>query len=107
MDRTDKFRQHIQEGYTFRDQYITVGGAILDGQPLKDCFVNIPLRTLNRHGLIAGATGTGKTVTLQMIAENMAAKGIPVLMMDLKGDLSGIAVAGASNAKIEERHAVI
>ena len=65
------------------------------------------MKTLNRHGLIAGATGTGKTVTLQIIAENMAAKGIPILMMDLKGDLSGIASAGVSNAKIDERHAAI
>jgi uncharacterized protein len=107
MEREDKFRQSIQEGYTFKGDYMTMGGAILDGVPLANCQVHIPLKTLNRHGLIAGATGTGKTVTLQIIAENMAAKGIPVLMMDLKGDLSGIAAAGASNAKIEERHAAI
>lgn len=107
MERIDKFRQHIQEGHTFKGDFITLGGAILDGVPQPNCQVNIPLKTLNRHGLIAGATGTGKTVTLQIIAENMAAKGIPVLMMDLKGDLSGVAAAGASNAKIEERHLAI
>ncbi|MCC6601253.1 MAG: DUF853 family protein [Crocinitomicaceae bacterium] len=107
MERTEKFKLHIKEGNTFKGDSIILGGAILDGQPLSDCNVCIPLKTLNRHGLIAGATGTGKTVTLQIIAENMAAKGIPVLMMDLKGDLSGIAVAGISNPKIEERHRLI
>ena len=66
--------------------------------------IQIPLKTLNRHGLIAGATGTGKTVTLQVIAENMCNAGIPVLLMDLKGDLSGISKEGMSNPKIEERH---
>lgn len=107
MDRIEAFKTHITEGYTFKGDYITIGGAILDGQPQQGAQVNIPLKTLNRHGLIAGATGTGKTVTLQIIAENMAAKGIPVLMMDLKGDLSGIAAAGVVNPKIEERHQLI
>jgi DNA helicase HerA-like ATPase len=107
MERSELFRNHIIEGHTFKGDYITLGGAILDGQPQTGCLVNIPLKTLNRHGLIAGATGTGKTVTLQIIAENMAAKGIPVLMMDLKGDLSGISATGTSNPKIEERHASI
>jgi DNA helicase HerA-like ATPase len=107
MERIDKFKEHITTGHTFKGDFITLGGAILDTQPLTNCLVNIPLKTLNRHGLIAGATGTGKTVTLQIIAENMAGKGIPVLMMDLKGDLSGIAASGASNPKIEERHTAI
>lgn len=91
MDRISSFQTHITEGYTFKGDYITLGGTILDGTPQQGAQVSIPLKTLNRHGLIAGATGTGKTVTLQIIAENMANKGIPVLMMDLKGDLSGIA----------------
>jgi len=107
MERIDQFRQSINDGYSFKGDYIALGGAILDGEPLHDSLVKIPLKTLNRHGLIAGATGTGKTVTLQVIAENMASKGIPVLMMDLKGDLSGIAAGGASNPKIEERHTAI
>jgi len=84
-----------------------LGVAIYEGQPQGGCEVRIPLKTLNRHGLIAGATGTGKTVTLQIIAEQMAHHGIPVLMMDVKGDLSGIAAHGIINAKIEERHQVI
>ncbi len=107
MERNEKFKEHINSGYSFKGEYFTLGSALLDGSPQPNCHVNIPLKTLNRHGLIAGATGTGKTVTLQIIAENMAAKGIPVLMMDLKGDLSGIAAQGASNPKIEERHAAI
>ena len=107
MDRIETFKKHIADVYTFKGDSITMGSAILDGNPLAGSLVQIPLKTLNRHGLIAGATGTGKTVTLQIIAENMAAKGIPVLMMDLKGDLSGVAAGGAVNPKIEERHGLI
>ena len=64
----------------------------------------MPLKTLNRHGLIAGATGTGKTKTLQIIAEQLSAQGIPSMLMDIKGDLSGIAVASDGHPKIDERH---
>ncbi len=81
-----------------------MGGAMIDGKCLSDTFVKIPLKTLNRHGLIAGATGTGKTKTLQCLAEQLAEKGVPSLLMDIKGDLSGIAAGGAVNSKIEERH---
>lgn len=103
----ENFISHIQEGYTFKGGFISLGAAIHESNPVGEAQVKIPLKTLNRHGLIAGATGTGKTVTLQVIAENMANEGIPVLMMDLKGDLSGIAMPGTSNAKIEERHNAI
>lgn len=102
-----KFTQTINDGYACKGDSIILGAALLDGVPQKDAQVKLPLKTLNRHGLIAGATGTGKTVTLQVIAENMCAKGIPVLLMDLKGDLSGIAKAGTTNPKIEERHTAI
>ena len=101
------FTQIIIDGYASKGDYILLGSALFNGVPQKDAKVKLPLKTLNRHGLIAGATGTGKTVTLQVIAENMCAKGIPVLMMDLKGDLSGIAKEGTTNPKIEERHALI
>ena len=107
MADLSKFKQTIIDGYTTKGDFILLGAAMLDGTPQADAQVKLPLKTLNRHGLIAGATGTGKTVTLQVIAENMLAKGIPVLMMDLKGDLSGLAKAGVSNPKIEERHASI
>ncbi len=101
------FFDHINNGYSTKGDFINLGAAMLDGQTIKDAYVKIPLKTLNRHGLIAGATGTGKTKTLQIIAENLSDKGIPVLMMDIKGDLSGIAQPGANHPKIEERHSAI
>jgi uncharacterized protein len=107
MSNSAKFILSINDGYNSKGDYILLGSALQDGVPQKEAQIKLPLKTLNRHGLIAGATGTGKTVTLQIIAENMCAKGIPVLMMDLKGDLSGIAKAGVSNSKIEERHTAI
>jgi len=107
MSDSQKFVQSIVDGYATKGDFITMGAAMLDGTPQKEAQVKIPLKTLNRHGLIAGATGTGKTLTLQVIAENMCAKGIPVLLMDLKGDLSGIAKGAVINPKIEERHAAI
>jgi len=107
MTNSTQFLQTINDGYTTKGDYIVLGAALLDGVPQTEAQIKLPLKTLTRHGLIAGATGTGKTVTLQIIAENMCAKGIPVLMMDLKGDLSGIAKAGTSNQKIEERHTAI
>jgi DNA helicase HerA-like ATPase len=98
------FQQEIIDGYKFKKESIIMGGAMLDGEVLPETFVRIPLKTLNRHGLIAGATGTGKTKTLQIIAEQLSAKGIPSLLMDIKGDLSGVAVASEGHPKIDERH---
>jgi DNA helicase HerA-like ATPase len=102
-----KFTETIQKGYTFKGDSIIIGAAMLEGEAISGLQVKLPMRTLNRHGLIAGATGSGKTKTLQVIAEQLSAKGVPVLMMDIKGDLSGIAVPGTTNPKIEERHAKI
>ncbi|MEC7839379.1 MAG: helicase HerA-like domain-containing protein [Chlamydiota bacterium] len=82
---------------------IPLGAAILNGVTYQGLHINIPLKTLNRHGLIAGATGTGKTKTVQGLAGALATKGVPVLLMDIKGDLSGVAKAGESHPKIEER----
>lgn len=104
MTKTEQFREHIISGYTHKGKYITIGGAMLDGEVLADTFVQIPLKTLNRHGLIAGATGTGKTKTLQGLAEGLSRAGVPTLLMDLKGDLSGIAAKGEEKAFITERH---
>lgn len=101
------FHASITKGYSFEGESILLGTAMLDAGPIKECFVRIPLSTLNRHGLIAGATGTGKTKTLQVLAEQLSANGIPTLVMDIKGDLSGIAAKGALNPKIEERHNLI
>ena len=107
MANKQAFFDYINSGYTTKGDAINLGAAMLDGKTITNAFVKIPLKTLNRHGLIAGATGTGKTKTLQIIAENLSEKGIPVLLMDIKGDLSGIAQPGSNNDKIEERHAGI
>jgi DNA helicase HerA-like ATPase len=104
MSKTDDFIQHINDGYLSKGESITLGGAILDGKPLADTFVKIPLKTLNRHGLIAGATGTGKTKTIQVLSEQLSSFGIPVLMMDIKGDFSGVAKEGEEKDFIKERH---
>ncbi|GHC49768.1 helicase HerA-like domain-containing protein [Ulvibacter litoralis] len=104
MADKEAFFKSITEGYATKGDAITLGAAMLDGETLTNAFVKIPLKTLNRHGLIAGATGTGKTKTLQILAENLSEKGIPVLLMDMKGDLSGIAQPSPGHAKIEERH---
>ena len=104
MSNTDAFFNHITEGYSCKGDYITLGAGMLGEETVTNALVNVPLKTLNRHGLIAGATGTGKTKTLQVIAENLSEKGIPVLLMDIKGDLSGLAQASAGHPKIDERH---
>ena len=103
----EKFLSEIADGYTFEGPFFTLGGAMLDGECQTNTLVNLPLKTMNRHGLIAGATGSGKTKTLQIIAEQLSSQGVPVLMMDIKGDLSGIAAASDGHPKIDERHASI
>jgi DNA helicase HerA-like ATPase len=107
MNRKKDFIKHITQGYTSKGESITLGGAILDGEALPDAHVKIPLKTLNRHGLIAGATGTGKTKTIQVLSEQLSSFGIPVVMMDIKGDFSGIAKEGEEKPFITERHAKI
>ncbi len=104
MSDNQAFLDHINEGYTTKGDFLTMGAAMLGGETITNAHVKVPLKTLNRHGLIAGATGTGKTKTLQVIAENLSEKGIPVLLMDIKGDLSGIAAASPGHPKIDERH---
>jgi len=103
MANKELFLQKINEGYTFKGEAATMGIGMLDGHPVPAAIVKLPLKTMNRHGLIAGATGTGKTKTLQVIAEALSDASVPVLLMDIKGDLSGIAAAGAVNEKITER----
>lgn len=104
MSATDKFIKDITEGNTFKGDFITLGAAMLKGETKTNAYVNVPLKTMNRHGLIAGATGTGKTKTLQVLAENLSEKGVPVLLMDIKGDLSGLAKPSPGHPKIDERH---
>ncbi len=107
MTSKNDFFKHIIDGYTFKGEYITLGAATLNTKTLTNCFVKVPLKTMNRHGLIAGATGTGKTKTLQILAENLSEKGVPVLLMDVKGDLSGLAKPSPGHPKIDERQNAI
>ncbi len=104
MSIQEDFFKHITGGYSPKGDSIIMGAAMLEGEAVKEAFVKIPLKTMNRHGLIAGATGTGKTKTLQIIAEQLSKKGIPSLLMDIKGDLSAIAAASGGHPKIDERH---
>lgn len=103
MADNEKFLQAVKDGYTFKGESFKIGCAMLDGAVVNGADVSIPMKTLNRHGLIAGATGTGKTKTLQMLSEGLSDASIPVLLMDIKGDLSGIAAAGTTNDKITDR----
>ncbi len=105
MAEQKSFADIINTGYTFKGEHFLLGVAMQDGKLVKGSNVFLPLKTMNRHGLIAGATGTGKTKTLQVIAEGLSDASVPVLLMDIKGDLSGIAAAGEINEIIRERYA--
>jgi uncharacterized protein len=107
MSNKEEFFKHITDGYTCKGDHLILGGAMLDGETIPDAHIKVPLKTMNRHGLIAGATGTGKTKTLQVLSEQLSEKGIPVLVMDIKGDLSGIAKPGEEKPFITERHGKI
>ncbi|HEV8698021.1 MAG TPA: helicase HerA-like domain-containing protein [Candidatus Limnocylindrales bacterium] len=98
------FRDAITAGYTFNEPTLIVGSAMHDGELFNDVRVQIPMSILNRHGLVAGATGTGKTKTLQLLAGQLSKAGVPVFAADIKGDLTGLAAPGdATNPKIVER----
>ena len=104
MAASAEFINRISVGYTFKGDSLVLGGAMFGKEAVAGSLVRMPLTAVNRHGLISGATGTGKTKTVQLLAEQLSKKGIPVLLMDIKGDLSGIARPGSSNEKIEQRH---
>ena len=103
MADKEKFLQAVKDGYTFKGETFRIGTGVVDKEVVVGADVFLALKTMNRHGLIAGATGTGKTKTLQVLAEGLSDASIPVVLMDIKGDLSGIAAAGVSNSKIEDR----
>ena len=98
MANKDGFLQKIKEGYSFKTDSVQIGTGMLNGEVIPGANVILPLKTMNRHGLIAGATGTGKTKTLQLISEYLSDNSVPVLLMDIKGDLSGIAAAGTGES---------
>ncbi|MDW4571648.1 helicase HerA-like domain-containing protein [Microbacterium sp. M3] len=92
----------VTAGYTFEAATLDLG-ALVNGEPVPEAQIRIPLGMMNRHGLVAGATGTGKTRTLQGLAEQLAAKGVPVFAADIKGDLSGVATPGETSEKLLAR----
>ena len=97
----------IASGYAFKGPTLDLGALLWDGACLPDAQVRIPLPMLNRHGLVAGATGTGKTKTLQLVAEQLSAQGVPVFLADVKGDLSGISAPGQPDDKVRGRAAEV
>ncbi len=104
MANKEAFIEAINKGYSFKGESVKLGAAMMDGEVVPEAGIYLPLKTLNRHGLIAGATGTGKTKTLQVISEFLSDNSVPVMVMDIKGDLSGIAALGTENDKIKERY---
>lgn len=93
----------IISGYQFEGASIHLGAALLDGIPHPEAEVRLPLAMMNRHGLVAGATGTGKTITLQVMAEQLSAQGVPVFLADIKGDLTGLSTPGSGTEKLLAR----
>ncbi|HMH40819.1 MAG TPA: helicase HerA-like domain-containing protein, partial [Gaiellaceae bacterium] len=99
------FGQEIAAAYKTEGASIGVGKGVLDGKVVTEADVRLPLRSANRHGLIAGATGTGKTRTLQLLAEQLSEQGVPVFAADVKGDLSGVAAPGDGSGPAGKRAA--
>jgi Cdc6-like AAA superfamily ATPase len=101
----DPIAAAVAKGYAFEGSALELGRLMLDADRLTDVPVRVPLAMLNRHGLIGGATGTGKTRTLQLLAEQLSAQGVPVFAADVKGDLSGLAQPGQGGEKLTARAA--
>lgn len=102
MDK-NSFIDSINKSYSLNPPAIYLGAGVLGGEILSEAKVNLSLRMMNRHGLVTGATGSGKTRTLQLVAEQLSLAGVPVFMPDIKGDLSGLSKEAAPNDKIAER----
>ena len=99
----EKFIESISKSYSISGSSIYLGAGIYQGEILAEAKVNLPLKMMNRHGLVTGATGSGKTRTLQLLAEQLSNAGVCVFMPDMKGDVSGLAKDGVANEKINER----
>ncbi|GAA1537109.1 helicase HerA-like domain-containing protein [Kribbella lupini] len=103
MAETPDVVETVKQGYAFEGPAIELGALLVDGTPDPEAAVRIPLSMVNRHGLVAGATGTGKTKTLQLMAEQLSAAGVAVFAADIKGDLSGVSQPGESSEKLLAR----
>lgn len=103
----NSFHDSVGNAYTFKGDSILIGSAVFADKYDTQIQIKLPLKTFNRHGLIAGATGTGKTKSLQLVAESLSMSGVPVLLMDIKGDLSGLGAPGVDNPVIEKRKKII
>ena len=104
-ESTNPIAEAVRPGYVFDGAALELGGLMADAETLTDVHIKIPIGMLNRHGLVAGATGTGKTKTLQLIAEQLSSAGVPVFAADMKGDLSGLATPGVTSDKLTARPA--
>jgi DNA helicase HerA-like ATPase len=104
---TDPISAAVAPGYAFEGPALELGGLMLNADELSDVRIRIPLGMVNRHGLVAGATGTGKTKTLQLLAEQLSANGVPVFAADIKGDLSGLSLPGEPSDKLSARTASV
>jgi DNA double-strand break repair helicase HerA and related ATPase len=97
----------ITAGYSFTGATVDLGALVVAGDPVPSAQIRVPLAMLNRHGLVSGATGTGKTKTLQSMAEQLSGNGVPVFLADIKGDLSGLATAGEPDDRLTARASAI
>ncbi|TNM67459.1 DUF853 family protein [Streptomyces sp. NP160] len=102
---TAAFVTAVRDAYSTTGPAVQLGALVVDGAAHPEAPVQLPLSVLNRHGLVAGATGTGKTKTLQLVAEQLSAHGVPTFLTDVKGDLSGIALPGAASDRVTSRAA--
>jgi DNA helicase HerA-like ATPase len=101
---SDDFGTTIAQAYASEGAALDIGRGVHDAALVREAVVRVPLSMVNRHGLIAGATGTGKTKTLQGLAEQLSAAGVPVFVADMKGDLSGLAAPGEAGSAAEKRN---
>ncbi|HEX8171306.1 MAG TPA: helicase HerA-like domain-containing protein [Thermoanaerobaculia bacterium] len=101
------FDETFRSAYAFTDPAIDLAHVLRDGVPAAELPVRIPLRMMNRHGMIAGSTGTGKTRTLQLIAESLSRAGVPVFLADVKGDLAGMSMPGEASERLQQRAAAV
>ena len=97
------FEDTFRAAYSFAEPAIDVGNVLKDGKPAASLPIRVPLRMMNRHGLIAGSTGTGKTRTLQVLAEGLSRNGVPVFVADVKGDVAGMARPGEASERVVAR----